>query len=64
MIKDQENYIEHEVRIRLLEKIAEGIESRFTKFEDKIDSHFKWTLGTILMLIVAVLSFMMTVYLK
>ena len=61
---NHQEYIDHEVRIRLLEKIAASIDNRFDKMEDKIDSHFKWTLGTIIMLMVAVLSFMISIYLK
>lgn len=50
MHKDTEQYIEHEVRIRLLEKIAEKIDIRFEHLENKIDSHFKWILGTMIAL--------------
>jgi hypothetical protein len=70
-----ENYIENEVRVRLLQEIAKDtkdtlkemrIEIRETKkhLEDKIDSHFKWTLGTILLLIITVITFMATVVFK
>lgn len=44
-MKTQETYNDHEVRIRLLEKIAEKIDARFDKMESKIDSHFIWTMG-------------------
>lgn len=51
----QENFIDHETRIRLLERIAEGIDARFKemdrkfdKIESKMDSQFHWVLGTIL----------------
>jgi len=44
-MKATETYTDHEVRIRLLEKIAEKIDSRFDKMEAKIDSHFLWTMG-------------------
>ena len=37
--------IETEVRIRLLERIAESIEKRFEHLESKLDSQFKWTVG-------------------
>jgi hypothetical protein len=59
-----ENHIDHEVRIRILENIAKGIEGRFNRLEDKIDSHFKWTLGTMLLLIVTVITFMATIVFK
>jgi hypothetical protein len=52
-----ENHIDHEVRIRILENIAKGIDGRFNRLEDKIDSHFKWTLGTIILLIITILTF-------
>ena len=52
-----ENHIDHEVRIRILENIAKGIDGRFNRLEDKIDSYFKWTLGTIILLIITILTF-------
>ncbi len=45
-----EPLIDHEVRIRLLEKIAENIDKRFDKLDSKIDSHFYWVLGTVITL--------------
>jgi len=48
--------IDHEVRIRLLESIAEKIEKRFDKLDSKIDSHFYWVLGTIITLIIALVT--------
>jgi chaperonin cofactor prefoldin len=45
---DNENHIDHEVRIRLLEKIAESIDKRFEHLENKIDSQFKWTIGVMI----------------
>ena len=59
-----ESHIDHEVRIRILESIAKGIDGRFNRLEDKIDSHFKWTLGTMLLLIVTVITFMATIVFK
>lgn len=56
-MKTNEQYTEHEVRIRMLERIAGSIESRFqqidAKFmhlENKIDNQFKWIIGTIVTL--------------
>lgn len=37
--------IDTEVRIRILERIAESIDKRFVHLESKLDSQFKWTLG-------------------
>jgi hypothetical protein len=62
MNKEQESYIEHEVRIRVLEGTNKDIKDTLIRLEDKIDSHFKWNLST--MLIVAVLSFMIAVHFK
>lgn len=48
--------VDHEVRIRLLEAIAEKIDKRFDKLDSKIDSHFYWVLGTIITLIIALVT--------
>jgi hypothetical protein len=48
--------IDHEVRIRLLENIAIGIEKRFDKLESKMDSQFHWVLGTMFTLILATIT--------
>jgi hypothetical protein len=45
-----EPIIDHEVRIRLLEKIAENIDKRFDKIESKIEAHFYWVLGIVITL--------------
>lgn len=45
---NEEKYIDHETRIRILEKIAEDIDKRFDKLDSKMDSQFHWVLGTIL----------------
>jgi hypothetical protein len=51
-----ETHIDHEVRIRLLEKIAEAIDKRFDKLEAKMDSQFHWVLGTIFTLIITIIT--------
>jgi len=43
-----EQYINHEVRIQMLENIASNIDNRFNKLDSKIDSHFKWMISSIL----------------
>ena len=43
-----ESLNDHEVRLRVLERIAEGIDRRFDKLESKMDSNFHWVIGTIL----------------
>jgi tetrahydromethanopterin S-methyltransferase subunit G len=40
--------VDHEVRIRLLEKIAEKIDARFDHLDNKMDNQFKWTIGIII----------------
>jgi hypothetical protein len=50
------HYFDHAVRIRTLEKSIENIDKRFDKLEQKIDSHFKWTIGTILSIILVVIA--------
>lgn len=50
---DQSN--DHEVRLRVLERIAEGIERKFDKIEAKMDSQFHWVMGIIFTVFVALL---------
>lgn len=63
----QDIYIDHEVRIQLLEKIASRLEAkfdhmeskmeqRFNFIENKLDSHFKWTLGTVIGMILTIVT--------
>ena len=49
MNKD-EKYFEHEVRIRLLEELIEHVNARFDKLDNKMESQFYWTIGTIITL--------------
>jgi hypoxanthine-guanine phosphoribosyltransferase len=60
MQKSEENYIEHEVKIRILAASAERIEKRFERLENKMDSHFKWTMIAIVGLMVTNISFLIT----
>jgi hypothetical protein len=55
MNDNNESYIDQEVRISMLEKIAANIEMNFDKvdadfikIEQKMDSQFHWILGTLL----------------
>jgi hypothetical protein len=43
----KEEYIDHEVRVRLLENICDKIDTRFQHLENKLDNQFKWTIGII-----------------
>jgi hypothetical protein len=56
MTEVNEIYINNEVRIRLLEKIAENSDKKFDKLEAKIDSHFHWILGSIFTVFVTLIS--------
>lgn len=58
---NQEQYIDHEVRIRVLQEIASDTKSVLKSLEDKLDSYqlhvetkmdnqFKWIIATILTL--------------
>lgn len=57
MKSEIELFTDQEVRIRLLEEIAKKTDIRFDKLESKIDSHFYWTLGAIMTLIIMILTF-------
>ena len=46
MTKETETHTDHEVRIRLLESIADKLDKRFDRIEQKMDSNFHWVLGT------------------
>lgn len=48
--------IDQEVRIRLMETLISKIDERFDKLDSKIDSHFHWVLGTIITLIVTIIT--------
>ena len=56
MSNTNELYVDHEVRIRLLESIMQKIDLRFDRIESKIDSNFHWVIGTIITLIIAMLT--------
>lgn len=55
-MNNNELHIDHEVRIRLLEKIAESLDTRFDKLESKIDSQFHWILRIIISLIITIIT--------
>jgi hypothetical protein len=46
-----ENLVDHEVRIRLLERIADSIDKRFDRLDEKMDNQFKWIIGTMVTMI-------------
>ena len=47
----EEKYIDHEVRIRLMEELNKRVELRFDKIDEKMDNQFKWIIGTIVTMI-------------
>jgi hypothetical protein len=65
MHKLEENYIEHEVRIRLQEErntdfknTLNKIEERFIHMDNKMTNQFYWILGTILAITLALTSYL------
>lgn len=60
-MKETDNYIEHEVKLRVMkevnneksqqiEKRFDQIDIRFLHLENKIDTQFKWIIGTMIAL--------------
>jgi hypothetical protein len=41
-------YVDHEVRVKMLEQMAVKIDNRFDRLEAKIDSNFLWMIGLII----------------
>ncbi len=50
------DYWNHETRIRLMEELNKRVENRFDKIESKIDSHFHWTIGAIISILIATIG--------
>jgi hypothetical protein len=48
---EDERYIDHESRIRLLEELNKRVEAKFDKIDEKMDNQFKWIIGTIVTMI-------------
>lgn len=44
-------YVDHEVRIRLMEELNKRVELRFDRIDEKMDNQFKWIIGTIITMI-------------
>ena len=55
-MKTNENYIDVEVRVRILEDIASKIDKRFDKLESKMDSNFHWLLGVMITMILSMVT--------
>lgn len=43
----QEQYIDHEVRLRVKEGIIKDIKDTLGRLDDKMDNQFKWIIGII-----------------
>ncbi len=56
----QEQIIDHETRLRVIEKICDKIDVKFDRLENKMDAHFMWMLGILFLLIVAIITFIVT----
>ena len=56
MNNHNQNYIDIEVRVRILEDIASKIDKRFDKLESKIDSNFHWMLGVMITMILSMVT--------
>ena len=52
MINIQENHIDHEVRIRVQEQLSKQILDKLDALNNKVDSHFIWTIGLIFISII------------
>jgi hypothetical protein len=48
---DMDKFIDHEVRIRVMEEMSKRIEKRFDIIDAKMDNQFKWIIGTIITMI-------------
>lgn len=46
-----EKFIDHDVRIRVMEELSKRIEKRFDTIDAKMDNQFKWIIGTIITMI-------------
>lgn len=51
-------YIDHEIRIRIGEETLKDMK----EMRKEMHSNFRWTLGTLLLLIVTVLTFVVSLY--
>lgn len=54
-----EVYTDHEVRIRVLEKVAEDIKGIYAEIKDlrhDVDTKFMWVLGTLFLMILTIIT--------
>lgn len=50
-----ENYIDHESRIRVQEQLSQRIEEKLNHLDNKLDGQFKWIIGILVTLILAII---------
>ena len=62
MTTSNENYIDHEVRLRVQESVHKEIRDSLKHLEGKVDSHFKWMLGTMLGLFVGIIGIVFPIF--
>ena len=60
--KENENYIDHEVRIRIQEGVYKEVRDSIKELQQKVDSHFKWLLGTMLGLFVGIVGIIFPIF--
>jgi hypothetical protein len=49
-------YVDHEVRIQLVESYIKDMKDSFKHLENKMDSQFKWVIGTFFGTIVTIIA--------
>jgi hypothetical protein len=53
---NNEQYVNHEVRVQLVESYIKDMKDNFKHLETKLDSHFKWMLSALLGILLASLA--------
>jgi hypothetical protein len=48
MATASEKYNDHEVRLRVMEKLSELIVNKLDHLDNKMDNQFKWIVGTVI----------------
>lgn len=71
LTKDQQQYIEHEVQLRVLESKNQDMYREFTKIDSQlseirndIKSHFHWVIGSISVLYISLIGTLVTALAK
>lgn len=55
-MNNNESYIDHEVRLRMIEEVNKDIKSELKELRKDMRNQFLWTLGTIITLVGGVLG--------